>query len=210
MPIFSLFRQLNNSFLNLRLNNRYPQLKRAFQCQTHLTPIEMVQLYHLTGDNRLIAEIGSYVGASACCFGAALETKQEAQDGRKIFCIDTWHNDAMTEGFRDTWGEFSNNTDCYEEFIVPVRGLSTDVLEQIKNHASSLDLLFIDGDHSYEGVKADWDAYKALLREGSTVVFHDIGWAEGVKRVVKEDVEPFVLESGRLPNMWWGVLAQRP
>ena len=191
----------------IRLAN--PYLKVAFNVPSHLTFLERVELYKLAENKTSICEIGSYVGASACCFGAALKNNDGAES-HKIFCVDTWQNDAMTEGARDTWREFQKNTESYSNLIVPVRGFSADVIGQIKSEVNSLDLLFIDGDHSYEGAKADWDAYKDLLHEGSTVVFHDIGWADGVKRVVQEDVEPLVQESGRLPNMWWGVLAQKP
>jgi predicted O-methyltransferase YrrM len=38
-----------------------------------------------------------------------------------------------------------------------------------------IDLLFIDGDHTYEGVKADWEMYSPLVRPGGMIVFHDIG-----------------------------------
>jgi cephalosporin hydroxylase len=37
-----------------------------------------------------------------------------------------------------------------------------------------LDFLFIDGDHSYLGVKADWKDYRSLVRPGGLVAFHDI------------------------------------
>lgn len=37
-----------------------------------------------------------------------------------------------------------------------------------------VDLLFIDGDHSYAGVKADHATYAKLLAPGGAVVFHDI------------------------------------
>lgn len=37
-----------------------------------------------------------------------------------------------------------------------------------------IDLLFIDGDHTYEGVKQDWEMYFPLVRPGGMVVFHDI------------------------------------
>ncbi|MFM6221666.1 MAG: class I SAM-dependent methyltransferase [Dolichospermum sp.] len=37
-----------------------------------------------------------------------------------------------------------------------------------------LDLLFIDGDHNYEGVKKDFLKYRHLVREGGIIVFHDI------------------------------------
>jgi cephalosporin hydroxylase len=37
-----------------------------------------------------------------------------------------------------------------------------------------LDFLFIDGDHSYEGVKADFEDYKGFVRPGGLIAFHDI------------------------------------
>jgi len=37
-----------------------------------------------------------------------------------------------------------------------------------------VDVLFIDGDHSYEGVKEDFDRYSKLVRRGGLVFFHDI------------------------------------
>jgi predicted O-methyltransferase YrrM len=37
-----------------------------------------------------------------------------------------------------------------------------------------LDLLFIDGDHSYDGVAADFETYVPLVRRGGIVALHDI------------------------------------
>lgn len=37
-----------------------------------------------------------------------------------------------------------------------------------------IDFLFIDGDHSYEGVKRDFEMYGPLVREGGVIAFHDI------------------------------------
>lgn len=39
---------------------------------------------------------------------------------------------------------------------------------------NKLDLLFIDGDHSYQGVKEDYFMYKDLVRSGGYIIFHDI------------------------------------
>jgi predicted O-methyltransferase YrrM len=38
-----------------------------------------------------------------------------------------------------------------------------------------LDLLFIDGDHSFEGTKKDYEIYSPLVRKGGLVIFHDVG-----------------------------------
>src|SRR5208282_1825642 len=37
-----------------------------------------------------------------------------------------------------------------------------------------LDYLFIDGDHTYEGVQRDFRMYSPLVRSGGIVAFHDI------------------------------------
>lgn len=37
-----------------------------------------------------------------------------------------------------------------------------------------IDFLFIDGDHTYEGVKKDWEMYSRFVKKGGLVVFHDI------------------------------------
>ena len=39
--------------------------------------------------------------------------------------------------------------------------------------ARQVDLLFIDGDHTYQGVLCDWLLYHSLVRTGGLVAFHD-------------------------------------
>lgn len=192
----------NNAYLWLC----HPRLRNSFTIESHLTYVERAALYRLANKAHYILEIGSYIGASAACFGArAIDSPR-----KRVLCIDTWNNDAMTEGGRDTWHEFAKNTEKYRNYIHPIRGFSTDVVGEVKAITRHIDLLFIDGDHSYEGVKADWDAYKSMLREDSIVVFHDYGWAEGVQRVVQEDVVAQCCEFDSLPNMWWGRLSRQP
>lgn len=50
------------------------------------------------------------------------------------------------------------------------------VREKVKRalKGKQFDLLFIDGDHSYEGVRQDHEEYKDLVREGGLIAFHDI------------------------------------
>jgi predicted O-methyltransferase YrrM len=49
-----------------------------------------------------------------------------------------------------------------------------DVLERVRRAAPEFDVAFIDGDHSYEGVKADYETYAPLVRPGGLVALHDI------------------------------------
>ena len=37
-----------------------------------------------------------------------------------------------------------------------------------------IDLLFIDGDHTYEGVRSDYAMFRPLVRAGGLIAFHDI------------------------------------
>lgn len=60
-----------------------------------------------------------------------------------------------------------------------------------------LDLLFIDGDHGYDGVKADFEAYRHFLREGAIVAFHDIMPDYFTRKGVKTDAC-----SGGVPIFW--------
>jgi cephalosporin hydroxylase len=46
-------------------------------------------------------------------------------------------------------------------------------LEEILN-GDKIDFLFIDGDHSFDGVKMDFDMYSPFVRPGGLIAFHDI------------------------------------
>jgi len=56
-----------------------------------------------------------------------------------------------------------------------VNGYSTDpaYIKRMKE-IGPIDFLFIDGDHSYEGARADFENYGPLVRTGGVIAFHDI------------------------------------
>jgi len=41
-----------------------------------------------------------------------------------------------------------------------------------------LDMLYIDGDHTYEGVKKDYEMYQDLVKKDGWIIFHDINDSE--------------------------------
>jgi predicted O-methyltransferase YrrM len=51
-------------------------------------------------------------------------------------------------------------------------GTRSRLLETLQGR--QLDLLMIDGDHTYEGVKRDFEMYSPLVRQGCPIAFHDI------------------------------------
>jgi predicted O-methyltransferase YrrM len=67
-----------------------------------------------------------------------------------------------------------------------------------------LDVLFIDGDHSYEGVKRDWELYSPLVRPGGIVGFHDIHEDYATSRGAQTNAI-----SGDVPRFWREVRQHR-
>ena len=66
------------------------------------------------------------------------------------------------------------------------RSTDPDFLAQLEAEGFACDILFVDGDHSYAQVRADWDAYRGFVRPGGFLVFDDYGMADSsdVKRAV--------------------------
>ena len=50
-----------------------------------------------------------------------------------------------------------------------------------------IDFLFIDGDHSYEGVKSDFDLYSTIMSDNGTIMLHDTDSNYEETLIVSED-----------------------
>ena len=111
-------------------------------------------------------EVGSYLGATSIVLAAAMQGAR----GGKVYCIDTWENDSMSEGKWNTWEAFCQNTRDWEKYIVPIVGKSALVNLPFEGQA---DLVFIDADHSYKGVTDDIHRFGNLVREDGYLVLHD-------------------------------------
>ena len=65
-----------------------------------------------------------------------------------------------------------------DQKIYLIRGDShnQETLKKVKNilNDKKIDFLFIDGDHSYEGVREDYQMYSKLVKRGGIIAFHDI------------------------------------
>lgn len=84
----------------------------------------------------------------------------------------------------------------YEAFPLPEQKLhllradshSPQSLEQVRTILGDrqIDYLFIDGDHTYEGVKQDYEMYGQLVRPGGLISFHDTHCTPGVVQLWQE------------------------
>jgi hypothetical protein len=52
-----------------------------------------------------------------------------------------------------------------------------------------IDFLFIDGDHSYEGVKKDFDLYSKIISKNGMIVIHDTDSTYSKTLIVSEDAK---------------------
>jgi hypothetical protein len=64
-----------------------------------------------------------------------------------------------------------------------IKDFSINAAEEFDDN--SLDFVFIDGDHSYDGCKGDIYSWLRKVRSGGMILGHDIDWP-GVEQAVKE------------------------
>lgn len=149
---------------------------------TFTSPAELAQLLRLAllvprGGATL--EIGSYLGASARYLAAGA-----ARRAGRLYCVDTWANQTMPDGERDTFAEFQRNVAGLAAYIISIRKTSGQI--NSSDIHESIHLVFIDGDHSYDAVRRDVDVVLPFLSHSAIIAFHDSNTFEGVGRCIGE------------------------
>jgi len=123
-------------------------------------PTELFMLSDFLKGNKIkkILEIGSARG------GTALYWANMIGDDGIVYSVD-----------------IANEKKCYvgtefEKQIIEMVGDTHDVSfkQKICDEVGEVDVLFIDGDHTKEGVKDDFNSFKHLVRKGGFIVLHDI------------------------------------
>ena len=131
-------------------------------------------------ENSAIVEIGSFKGKSTCFIAEGIGDKK-----MQFFCIDPWKDGLMQEKGDAIFHEFLQNTKKYRDRFSILRGFSHEVIKEWPVHRK-IDFLWVDGDHSYEGVKKDILNWIPLVKKNSFICFHDYRDAPGVKKAVDE------------------------
>ena len=179
--------------------------EKIIRVPTHMKVDERVLLLELAQKvppNGVIVEIGSYLGASACFLAEGSKERKAT-----VFCVDTWMNDAMSEGQMDTLTRYLANTRAYRNAIVPLRGKSDQIA---RSFVKPIDLLFIDGDHSYDGCKRDILEWYPKLNDGAHVIFHDYGWSKDIQKAVHAYSQPLEIQNGSsLNTIYWSRVARK-
>jgi cephalosporin hydroxylase len=125
---------------------------------------------------KVIVELGVDYGFSTCCFGLA--------NIGEIYAIDWFIGDVHT-GYRDTRKEVQRHLSALEFNHVHLMALSFE--DALKQWSLPIDILHIDGLHTYDAVKNDYTQWSKFLSDGGVILMHDtcIEWF-GVKDFFNE------------------------
>jgi predicted O-methyltransferase YrrM len=128
---------------------------------------EAALLYRLARDVRTgpLVEIGRFKGGSTIVFANALPES-----------VELWSYDAHIALRPDMPGERLDAElhDALERLGVAHKvHLVVGDSRTVDFPPGEIELLFIDGDHSYEGAKADFERWGVRVRPGGHVLFHD-------------------------------------
>lgn len=170
-----------------------PTIARASRIDGWMTPKELMWLADQAFRHREIVEIGSFIGRSTRALA-------DNTPGR-VTAIDDW------KGPR----EFSaSNKDWLAIFKQAMDGLieSGKVIIKKMDHAKAIkdepkkkyDMVFIDGDHSYEAVIRDIKGWRKRLLKGGLLAGHDYDFP-AVRKAVDELVPDAIIVQGT--NIWY-------
>jgi len=143
-------------------------------------------------------ETGSYLGCSSVLAGLTMKANS------LVYAHDLWldnMNDLSTEGapppqIENYFYTFYNNIreNNLEGIVIPIRGDSSYTLGIHENE--SIDLAFIDGDHSYDGATRDLKAVYPKMKPGSFILCHDATTGSPVRDAIANFVSPSTSVNG--------------
>lgn len=180
------------------VGGRYPS--KVDNIRTSLSEIEKQLLFELAGmvkEGSVCLEVGSYYGASAACTASGFKA-----DKVKFYCVDTFQNDAVSDEREDVLGTFMENTKEYKETINVLRGYSKDVSVEFNE---TIDMLFLDGDHSWKGIITDLKCWLPKVHENTILIMHDVFWGDVLKCYNEIILPNQVKKIKKLPNIYAGI-----
>jgi predicted O-methyltransferase YrrM len=126
--------------------------------------MELATLARYARGHKIALEIGTFMGVSA-----RVITEELAADA-KLYCVDPWEIHHGKEN--PCW------TICKRELrrrgllsrVVFLQGLSHEMESAMP---AGFDFIFVDGDHSYEGLERDWGIVMRRLLPGGILCLHD-------------------------------------
>lgn len=119
---------------------------------------------------KIIVEMGTHSGNS---YFSICQAVKQYDTGSKCYAVDTWQGDAHALAYGEEIYEMvrKHNEENYASFSTLLRMTFDEALSHFEDR--SVDLLHIDGLHTYEAVKHDFETWLPKLASDATVLFHD-------------------------------------
>jgi len=118
---------------------------------------------------RVIVELGTHCGVSYCAFCQAVA---ETGAGATCYAVDTWGGDAHTGPYGgDVYENLKKHHKQYESFSQLLCMTFDEALQLVPD--KSVDLLHLDGLHTYEAVKRDYNTWLPKMSDRGIILFHD-------------------------------------
>lgn len=140
------------------------------------------------GGKPIFVEIGTWKGKSAVFMAEEIKNQGKEIDFYTIDLFeysDGYHEFNPNRDNLSFYDEVLKNIDPVKDYINLIKGKSYEVAKRFED--GSISFLFIDGDHSYEGVKKDLNAWYPKIKSGGIIAGHDYTETScGVKMAVDE------------------------
>jgi len=122
----------------------------------------------------IVVELGTHWGRSLFAMAQAVKDA-DLHDHVEMHAIDTWQGDEHTGKYNNEAYNFVNKIIklYYSNIRIILHRKSFDeVSSQFQN--KSIDLLHIDGYHTYDAVKHDFETWISKVKDDGMVLFHDV------------------------------------
>ena len=117
----------------------------------------------------VLVELGTHWGDSYFAF---CQAAQEQTLRAKFFAVDTWRGDEHAGHYDDSvFNNVCQHNQRYAEFSSLLRMTFDEAMNEFDD--GTVDLLHIDGLHTYEAVRHDFEAWLPKMSKHGVVLFHD-------------------------------------